>query len=66
MMGISRLSEQPTSDLHALYRDTKKMSTFKYPDTRTVGFIGDSGVGMEFQCYYTPVFILIINQGKAL
>ncbi|KAJ5212368.1 uncharacterized protein N7498_004014 [Penicillium cinerascens] len=45
MMGISRLSEEHSSDLHALYRDTKKMSMFKYPDTRTVGFIGDSGVG---------------------
>ncbi|KAJ6125737.1 hypothetical protein N7523_003357 [Penicillium sp. IBT 18751x] len=45
MMGISPLSEDHSSDLHALYRDTKKMSMFKYPDTRTVGFIGDSGVG---------------------
>ncbi|KAJ5292390.1 uncharacterized protein N7443_008343 [Penicillium atrosanguineum] len=45
MMGISRLSEEHSSDLHALCRDTKKMSMFKYPETRTVGFIGDSGVG---------------------
>lgn len=49
MMGISRLSEEHSSDLHALYEDTKKMSMFKYADTRTVGFIGDSGVGMLFQ-----------------
>lgn len=52
MMGISPLSEKQSSDLYALYRDTKEMSMFKYPDTRTVGFIGDSGVGMAFQCLY--------------
>jgi len=52
LMGISPLSEKQTSDLYALYRDTKEMSMFKYPDTRTVGFIGDSGVGMTFQCLY--------------
>ena len=64
MMGVSRLSESHTSDLHALSRDTKEMSMFKYPDTRTVGFIGDSGVGMAFQCPYTSFVILILDQGK--
>ncbi|KAJ5567903.1 hypothetical protein N7450_010389 [Penicillium hetheringtonii] len=49
MMGISPLSEKQSSDLYALYRDTKEMSMFKYPDTRTVGFIGDSGVVTEFR-----------------
>jgi hypothetical protein len=45
-MGLSELNQNHFSDLHALYEQTKRMSMFEYPDTRTVGFIGDSGVGM--------------------
>ncbi|CAI7614861.1 unnamed protein product [Penicillium glandicola] len=45
MMGLSELKQDQSTDLHSLYERTKKMSMFEYPVTRTVGFIGDSGVG---------------------
>ncbi|KAI3192488.1 hypothetical protein CBS147311_9154 [Penicillium roqueforti] len=45
IMGLSELNQDHSSDLHVLYKRTKKMSMFEYPETRTVGFIGDSGVG---------------------
>lgn len=65
MMAISQLCEKDTSDLYALNRDIKKMSTFKYPETRTVGFIGDSGVGMAFQCPYMSFFYSDSRPGKS-
>ncbi|KAJ5494558.1 hypothetical protein N7463_010645 [Penicillium fimorum] len=45
MMGLSELNQDQSTDLHSLFERTKGMSMFKYPVTRTVGFIGDSGVG---------------------
>ncbi|KAJ5827497.1 hypothetical protein N7447_004260 [Penicillium robsamsonii] len=45
MMGLSELNQDRSTDLHSLFERTKKMSMFQYPETRTVGFIGDSGVG---------------------
>ena len=45
-MRLSELVRDPNTSLHTLYEETKKASEFKYPETRTVGFIGDSGVGM--------------------
>ncbi|KAJ5646831.1 hypothetical protein N7490_003203 [Penicillium lividum] len=44
-MGASDLVHDPNSSLHKLRSDAKIMSEFQYPEKRTVGFIGDSGVG---------------------
>lgn len=48
MMALSELKQDQSTDLHSLFERTKRMSVFEYPETRTVGFIGDSGVGMVF------------------
>lgn len=48
-MGLSELNQNHFSDLHDLYKRTRGLSLFEYPETRTVGFIGDSGVGMKFR-----------------
>lgn len=45
-MRLSELTDDPNTSLHKLYNETKKASEFKYPETRTVGLIGDSGVGV--------------------
>lgn len=45
-MRFSELNQDHSSALHALFKQTKKMSMFEYPVTRTVGFIGESGVGI--------------------
>ncbi|KAJ5950769.1 uncharacterized protein N7479_009182 [Penicillium vulpinum] len=45
MMGLSGLNQDQSTDLYSLYERTKRMSMFEYPESRTVGFIGDSGVG---------------------
>ncbi|KAJ5421592.1 hypothetical protein N7491_010037 [Penicillium cf. griseofulvum] len=44
-MRLSELTQDQSTSLHTLYKGTEKMSRFQYPVTRTVGFIGDSGVG---------------------
>ncbi|CAI7666524.1 unnamed protein product [Penicillium discolor] len=44
-MRLSELTQDQSTSLYTLYKRTKKMSRFQYPVTRTVGFIGDSGVG---------------------
>ena len=65
-MGLSELTQDDSSDLHALYEQTKKMSMFEYPVTRTVGFIGDSGVGMGSHRYYSSLLVLMFDQEKVL
>ncbi|KAJ5263281.1 hypothetical protein N7478_010886 [Penicillium angulare] len=45
IMGESDLAHDSKSHFNTLYRETKDLSTFRYPETRIVGFIGDSGVG---------------------
>ena len=47
-MHVSELTQDQSTSLHTLWKRTEKMSKFEYPETRTVGFIGDSGVGMGF------------------
>ncbi|KAF4771133.1 hypothetical protein HAV15_012667 [Penicillium sp. str.  len=44
-MRLSELTQDQSTSLYTLYKHTEKMSRFQYPVTRTVGFIGDSGVG---------------------
>ncbi|KAJ5209115.1 hypothetical protein N7449_003494 [Penicillium cf. viridicatum] len=44
-MRLSELTQDQSTSLYTLYKRTEKMSGFQYPVTRTVGFIGDSGVG---------------------
>ncbi|KAL4923819.1 uncharacterized protein BDV17DRAFT_276077 [Aspergillus undulatus] len=44
-MGERELAQEPTSAIHDLYEQLLKASRFAYPTTRTVGFIGDSGMG---------------------
>lgn len=41
----SALVHDQSSSLHAHYQKVQKASGFEYPESRTVGFIGDSGVG---------------------
>lgn len=51
-MALSELNQDHSSGLHALCNRTKEMSMFDYPVTRTVGFIGESGVGTyRFQSF---------------
>ena len=44
-MRLSELTDDPNTSLHKLHEETKMLSEFSYPETRTVGLIGDSGVG---------------------
>lgn len=61
MMGLSELNQDHSSDLHALFEKSKKMSMFEYPVTRTVGFIGDSGVGIVLQSRFLLFQILMLS-----
>ncbi|PKX96934.1 uncharacterized protein P174DRAFT_438736 [Aspergillus novofumigatus IBT 16806] len=45
VMSRRDLAQDPTTAFHQLYKQTLEASRFTYPATRTVGFIGDSGMG---------------------
>ncbi|KAK9642093.1 hypothetical protein HCH54_007536 [Aspergillus fumigatus] len=45
VMNRCELAQDPTTAFHKLYNETLEASRFAYPATRTVGFIGDSGMG---------------------
>ncbi|KAF4273055.1 hypothetical protein CNMCM8812_008067 [Aspergillus fumigatus] len=45
VMNRRELAQDPTTTFHKLYNETLEASRFAYPATRTVGFIGDSGMG---------------------
>ncbi|KAL4870412.1 hypothetical protein BDV12DRAFT_207717 [Aspergillus spectabilis] len=44
-MGLREQARNTTTVFHSLYEQTLAASRFTYPATRTVGFIGDSGMG---------------------
>lgn len=44
----SAIVHDQSSSLYAHYQKVQKASEFEYPESRTVGFIGDSGVGKCF------------------
>jgi hypothetical protein len=45
VMNRRELAQDPTTAFHELYKQTLEASEFAYPASRTVGFIGDSGMG---------------------
>ncbi|KAM0427908.1 hypothetical protein ACHAPT_007367 [Fusarium lateritium] len=45
VLGSSALHSQPDSTMKRLFDEAGKLARFEYPSTRTVGFVGDSGVG---------------------
>ncbi|KAL2860560.1 hypothetical protein BJX68DRAFT_261492 [Aspergillus pseudodeflectus] len=44
-MARFHLVHDESTRVHELYKQIESMSRFEYPETRIVGFIGDSGVG---------------------
>ncbi|KAL4890258.1 hypothetical protein BDV59DRAFT_195181 [Aspergillus ambiguus] len=59
-MQRSGLAEDHNSMFYELYKQTLEASQFAYPETRLVGFIGDSGVGKS-----TLINSLLDRQGLA-
>ncbi|KAM0277239.1 hypothetical protein ACHAQH_005960 [Verticillium albo-atrum] len=45
VLGTSTLHEEPDSNVQALHAKASQLAKFRCPSTRTVGFVGDSGVG---------------------
>ncbi|RMJ15686.1 hypothetical protein CDV36_004625 [Fusarium kuroshium] len=45
VLGSSSLHNSPESTIHRLHDEAGELARFEYPSTRTVGFVGDSGVG---------------------
>ncbi|KAH7161710.1 hypothetical protein EDB81DRAFT_683686 [Dactylonectria macrodidyma] len=45
VLGSSSLHSDPDSTMQRLYKRAGDLACFNYPSTRTVGFVGDSGVG---------------------
>lgn len=55
VMGRTPLAQDPTTSLHKLRKNILKLSKFEYPETRTVGFIGNTGVGL------LSIFVLLLS-----
>ncbi|KAF4971538.1 hypothetical protein FZEAL_9822 [Fusarium zealandicum] len=45
VLGSSSLHNDQESTMRRLYEQAGELARFEYPSTRTVGFVGDSGVG---------------------
>ncbi|KAL5613158.1 hypothetical protein FOVSG1_002221 [Fusarium oxysporum f. sp. vasinfectum] len=45
VLGSSNIHEGSESTMRKLHEEAGKLAAFEYPATRTVGFVGDSGVG---------------------
>lgn len=45
VLATNQLHNEPDSTMKRLYQEAQQLSTFTCPETRTVGFVGDSGVG---------------------
>ena len=45
VISSSHLSNEPGSTMKRLYEEGGRLAQFRCPSTRTVGFVGDSGVG---------------------
>ncbi|EEU37779.1 uncharacterized protein NECHADRAFT_102212 [Fusarium vanettenii 77-13-4] len=45
VLGSSSLHNSPESTIRRLHNEAGELARFEYPSTRTVGFVGDSGVG---------------------
>jgi putative ribosome biogenesis GTPase RsgA len=45
VLGSSNIHEGSESTMRKLHEEAEKLAAFEYPATRTVGFVGDSGVG---------------------
>ncbi|KAF5644498.1 hypothetical protein F52700_2498 [Fusarium sp. NRRL 52700] len=45
VLGSSNVHEASESTMRKLHEEAGKLAAFEYPATRTVGFVGDSGVG---------------------
>lgn len=46
-LRLSEMARDPSTNLYQLERETRELGSFEPPEKRTVGFIGDSGVGMS-------------------
>lgn len=44
-MGRCSMSSDTGSNISTLFQQTRSLAHFEYPTTRTIGFVGDSGVG---------------------
>ncbi|KAM0187534.1 hypothetical protein ACHAPI_011071 [Fusarium lateritium] len=44
-LGSSDIHNEPESAMRKLHQEASRLADFQYPATRTVGFVGDSGVG---------------------
>jgi hypothetical protein len=44
-MARSKLAKDPSTKLHNYHKTVQGLSNFRYPETRTVGLIGNTGVG---------------------
>lgn len=47
-LGSSALHQEPDSRMHTLHQQASQLVNFGFPNSRVVGFVGDSGAGKYF------------------
>jgi hypothetical protein len=59
------LASVPQSNIYSLSQDTHQLAQFEQGNTRTVGFVGNSGVGKFLVLFIDNRDLLILLQGKS-
>jgi hypothetical protein len=68
-LGRSSLVGEPDSAIGRLRHRVQELSAFHCPATRTVGFVGDSGVGelsARWNIEYQVLIFILVMQAKAV
>jgi hypothetical protein len=61
VLSSSSIHNEPDSTMRQLHEEAQKLARFQCPSTRTVGFVGDSGVGKDIlSCQYRIVLKLMV------
>lgn len=58
VLGSSNIHEAHESTMGKLHEDAGRLAAFEYPATRTVGFVGDSGVGKSLLYVIAPLTVI--------
>lgn len=63
VLGSSPIHLDPNSTMKGLFESARELAGFEYPSSRTVGFVGDSGVG-EYILYFNMATYLTSSRQK--
>lgn len=66
VLGSSTLHTDNGSTVGRLHQEAGELASFRYPSTRIVGFVGDSGAGRSCSCSFGPLTHRILGKSSLL